>query len=113
MVEAGVLKMYSAHYHRNSGGMYKGLEIVVCAPIGTYIRTKPIPVEMKGEDEESRLRAINFKLGFAGFSNTEIIEETSGLMISTVTMTGISDKWWNVAAITEELNQKKKVTIIN
>lgn len=113
MVEAGVKKMYCAHYHRSARGNYRDLEIVVCAPIGTYIKTKPAPEDIYGDDEDTELKAINFKLSFAGFGGLETSEETSGIMISTVTKQGIFDKWWNVASITDELNQKKKVTIIN
>lgn len=101
MVQAGVSKMYCAHYHRNAGGVYEGLEIVVCGPIGTYIRTKPVPEECKGDDEESRLKAINFKLSRAGFEDVESIQQTSGLQMCTVTKEGIHDRWMNVAEITK------------
>jgi len=103
-VDAGVLKMYCAHYHRNAGGSYRGMKVLVAGPIGTYIRTKDVPDEFMGEDEESRLKAINFKLSRQGFKNVESIEETSGLYVCTVTKEGINDQWLNVAAITKEIN---------
>jgi len=101
MVDANVKKVYCAHYHRRSGGKYRGLEVVVSAALGTHIRTKPVPKELLG----SRLDGINFKLSYDGFGGTETNEETSGLQVVTVTRDGLTENWLTIAEITKEISR--------
>jgi len=101
MVEANVKKVYCAHYHRRSGGKYRGLEVVVSAALGTHILTKPTPKELLG----SAIEEFNFKLGYEGFGGTETKKETSGLQVVTVARAGLAEKWLNMAEITEEITQ--------
>lgn len=42
--QAGVKKVFCGHYHRNAGGMYKSLEVVITSAIGCQI---PDPEEAK------------------------------------------------------------------
>jgi len=98
MVNAGVKKVYCAHYHRRAGGKYRGLEVVVSGALGTHIRTKPVPDEIRG----SRLKEINFKLSFQGFEGTETNAETSGLHVVTVTRDSLTEKWLSIAEITKK-----------
>merc|ERR1712060_958614 len=97
MMEAGVKKIYSSHYHRRAGGSYKGLEVVVTGAIGTQTLTKTVPPELQG----SRLDEINFKLGFEGFGGVESKEESSGLLLVTVSMEELSEKWISVKEMKE------------
>jgi len=101
MVNAGVKKVYSSHYHRRAGGKYKGLEVVVTGAIGTHIVTKEVPEKYQG----SKLDEYNFKLSYEGFERTETNEDTSGLQVVTVTKEGLSEKWLTIADITKELKQ--------
>jgi len=100
MVDANVKKVYCAHYHRNSRGKYRGLEVVVSGALGTHIRTKPVPDELLG----SKLGEINFKLSRAGFEATETNPKTSGLQVVTVTRDRLTEKWLSIAEITKKIS---------
>lgn len=100
MVEANVRKVYSAHYHRRAGGVYKGLEVVVSGALGTHIRTKDVPIEY----QDSKLDEINFKLSFQGFGGTETNEHTSGLQVVTVTKDGLNEEWLTIAQMRNKIN---------
>jgi len=101
MAKANIKKIYCAHYHRRSGGKYKGIEVVVSAAVGTCIRTKPLPKEI----QKSHLDGINFRLGFEGFGGTVAEERTSGLQIVTVSKERLTERWLNIREIRRELNQ--------
>jgi len=104
MVQANVKKIYCAHYHRRARGEYKGLEVVVSAALGTCIRTKPLPNEIR----ESSLADFNFRLSYEGFGGTAVDEETSGLQIVTVTKDKLTERWLNIKEITEQNNMNVK-----
>jgi len=99
MLKADVKKVYCSHYHRRAGGKYKGLEVVVSGAVGTHIRTKDVPAELRS----SKLDAINFKLSYQGFGGTEVNEETSGLQVVSVSREGLNEEWWNIAEIKKEI----------
>jgi len=99
MLEANVKKVYSSHYHRRAGGKYKELEVVVTGAIGTQILTKNVPPEFEG----SKLDEINFKLAYEGFGGVETNEESSGLLVVTVSKDGLSEKWINVKEMRMEI----------
>jgi len=103
MLKAKVSKVYCSHYHRRAGGKYKGLEVVVTGAVGTHIRTKTVPKELK----KSKLDAYNFKLSYEGFEGTETNEKTSGLMVVTVDKRGLSEEWMNIAQIKKEMISRK------
>jgi len=104
MVQANAKKIYCAHYLRRSGGEYKGLEVVVYAALGTCIRTKTLPNEIR----ESSFADINFRLSYEGFGGTAVGEETSGLQIVTVTRDKLTERWLNIKEITELNNMNVK-----
>jgi len=97
MLKASVKKVYSSHYHRRAGGKYKELEVVVTGAIGTQILTKPVPPELQG----SRLDEINFKVSKEGFGGVEANEQTSGLLLVTVSTEGLSEEWISVKQMKE------------
>jgi len=102
MYKADVHKMYCAHYHRNAGGWYKGIEVVTTAAIGTSIRTKTVPLEFKNDD----MKSFNFKLSRAGFGGVEAGETISGLRICHVTSKKITDEFLTVEDISKEIMLK-------
>lgn len=44
MNEAGIRAIFTGHYHRNGGGHYKDLEVIVTSALGAQIAGK-IPVK--------------------------------------------------------------------
>jgi len=102
MLKANIKKVYCSHYHRRAGGWYKELEVVVTGAIGTQILTKTVPPELK----DSKLDAINFKLGFEGFGGVEANEETSGLLIVTVNKEALGEQWINIKEMRKEMEKR-------
>jgi len=51
--EAGVSKIFCGHYHRNAGGFYKELEVVVTSAIGCQI-----PDKQTGKKDEHGMRIV-------------------------------------------------------
>jgi len=100
MANASVLKVYCAHYHRNAEGWYRNIKVVTTAAIGTSIKTKPVPAEIRDTLEE-----INFKISKAGFAKVETEATSSGLQVCSVTKDGINDKFFTVADISKEIGK--------
>jgi len=95
MVDANVKRVYCSHYHRRSGGIYKKLEVVVTAPIGTSILTKPTPEIIKRKS----LADFNWRLSSESFGGCVTEDSYANLMVVTVTKKGFEEKRMNVSDI--------------
>jgi len=103
MVAANVKKIYCAQFERSFRRVYKGLEIVASASIGTKIFTKPIPNKCK----LSRLKEGNSRLNFdtAAINSSE---EMCGLQIVKVSRNVLTERWLSVTKIKKSINLHKE-----
>merc|ERR1711974_284891 len=77
LVDAGVKKFYCAHYHYNSGGTYRKLKVVVASALGTHIKRKKPPEDIKNYP----VKVANYMLGKTSFGGLEACVDTSGLLV--------------------------------
>jgi len=105
MVDAGVSKFYCAHYHHRSGGRYRELEVVVAAAIGTHIKRKTVPEEIK----DDIVQRANFLLAGESFGGLKLEEDLSGLQVVTVTKEGLSEEWLTIAQMNKKISESEKL----
>jgi len=103
MVAANVKKIYCSQFERSFRRVYKGLEIVASASIGTKIFTKPIPNESK----LSWLKEVNSRLNFDA-SAINSSDEMCGLQIVKVSRNVLTERWLSVTKIKKSINRPKE-----
>jgi len=101
LVDAGVRKFYCAHYHHRSGGKYRELEVVVTSALGTHIKRKAAPEEMK----DDIVKQANFLLSGGSFDGLKLDEDLSGVQVVTVTKESLSEEWLTIAQMNKEISQ--------
>jgi len=99
LVDAGVEKFYCAHYHHQSRGKYKGLEVVVASALGTHIKRKDPP----GDIKDDPVKVADYMLGGTSFHSLATHEDTSGLLVVSVTQESLSEEWLTVASMNKEI----------
>jgi len=82
LVKGQYSKLFCGHYHRNAGGTYKDLEVVVTGAVGSSI----LPSSLPGADP----------LEISGMGGFECTEDTSGMRIVGVRRDEVVHKWFTL-----------------